>query len=53
MSRAVEPRCSPFALRPPTLRNWKQGRFNPDPAARALLKIVSKDPERALRILAE
>ena len=35
-----------------TLRNWEQGRFNPDPAARALLKIVSKDPEYALKILA-
>lgn len=35
-----------------TLRNWEQGRFNPDPAARALIRIVSKDPERVLAILA-
>jgi|tagenome__1003787_1003787.scaffolds.fasta_scaffold19948747_2 putative transcriptional regulator len=36
-----------------TLRNWEQGRFNPDPAARALIKLVSRDPEHALKVLAE
>jgi putative transcriptional regulator len=35
----------------PTLRNWEQGRTLPDPAARALLTIVSKEPEAALRAL--
>jgi len=35
-----------------TLRNWEQGRFNPDPAARALMRIVSKDPKRVLALLA-
>jgi putative transcriptional regulator len=35
-----------------TLRNWEQGRFNPDPAARALMRIVAKDPERILALLA-
>jgi putative transcriptional regulator len=36
-----------------TLRNWEQGRFDPDPAARALIKLVSRDPEYALKVLAE
>ncbi|MFL5213789.1 MAG: helix-turn-helix domain-containing protein [Microvirga sp.] len=35
-----------------TLRNWEQGRFNPDPAARALMRIVSNDPKRVLALLA-
>ena len=35
-----------------TLRNWEQGRFDPDPAARALIRWVSRDPERALKVLA-
>lgn len=35
----------------PTLRNWEQGRTLPDPAARALLMIVSKEPDIALRAL--
>lgn len=34
-----------------TLRNWEQGRTIPDPAARALLTIVAKEPEAALRAL--
>lgn len=41
------------ALRVPlaTLRNWEQGRTLPDPAARALLTIVAKEPQAALRAL--
>ena len=35
-----------------TLRNWEQGRFSPDPAARALIRLVGDDPERAVRVLA-
>ena len=34
-----------------TLQNWEQGRVQPDPAARALLTIVSKDSETAFRAL--
>ena len=43
------------ALRVPlaTLRNWEQGRYALDPAARSLLTIVARDPERALRALAD
>lgn len=42
------------ALRIPraTLRNWEQGRVIPDPAARALLVIVAKNPRAALAALA-
>ena len=35
-----------------TLRNWEQGRFDPDPAARTLIRLVSRDPEHALKVLA-
>jgi len=35
-----------------TLRNWEQGRVAPDPAARALLRILEREPDAALRALA-
>jgi putative transcriptional regulator len=34
-----------------TLRNWEQGRVSPDPAARALLRIVARDPKLAMAAL--
>ena len=34
-----------------TLENWEQGRRFPTGTARALLKIVAKDPEGAVRAL--
>jgi putative transcriptional regulator len=34
-----------------TLRNWEQGRVRIDPAARALFRILSRDPEHALKVL--
>jgi putative transcriptional regulator len=34
-----------------TLRNWEQGRTQPDPAALALLRIVEREPEAAFRAL--
>lgn len=42
------------ALRLPvaTVRNWEQGRFDPDPAARALMTIVAANPRLALAALA-
>ena len=42
------------ALRIPlsTLRNWEQGRVLPDPAARALLTIVARNPKAAFKALA-
>jgi putative transcriptional regulator len=35
----------------PTLRNWEQGRRKPEGPARALLKVVSKDPEAVIKAL--
>ncbi|MEQ1890814.1 MAG: helix-turn-helix domain-containing protein [Alphaproteobacteria bacterium] len=35
-----------------TLRNWEQGRNAIDPAARALLLLVARDPEGTLAVLA-
>ena len=42
------------AIRVPvaTLRNWEQHRVEPDPAAKALLWIIYREPEAALRALA-
>ncbi len=42
------------AIRVPvaTLRNWEQHRVEPDPAAKALLWILHREPEAALRALA-
>ncbi len=34
-----------------TLENWEQGRRHPTGPARALLRILDKDPESALRAL--
>lgn len=34
-----------------TLENWEQGRRNPTGPARALLRLLDKDPEYALRTL--
>ncbi|MFL5210905.1 MAG: helix-turn-helix domain-containing protein, partial [Microvirga sp.] len=36
----------------PMLRDWEEGRLNPDPAARALIRLVSRDPEHILALLA-
>ena len=32
-----------------TLRNWEQGRFMLEPAVRALLRLIYREPEAALR----
>lgn len=34
-----------------TVRNWEQHRVKPDPAARALLVILAREPEAAMRAL--
>ena len=36
---------------PATLRNWEQGRTSPDGPARALLTVVTREPEAVLRAL--
>jgi len=34
-----------------TLRDWEQGRAEPDRPARAYLKIIARDPEHVERLL--
>jgi putative transcriptional regulator len=36
-----------------TLRDWEQGRTEPDQPARAYLKVIARDPDRVHRILTE
>ena len=36
-----------------TVRNWEQSRTGMDPAVRSLLRVVEREPEAALRALAE
>ncbi len=39
-----------IGVKPSTLRNWEQGRRQPTGPAKALLRILEADTERALRI---
>ena len=43
------------ALRIPaaTLRNWEQGRTQPDPVALSFFALVNDDPDRAFKVLAK
>ncbi len=34
-----------------TLRDWEQGRAEPDQATQAYLKVIARDPERVKRVL--
>ncbi|MGI2032428.1 helix-turn-helix domain-containing protein [Rhizobium panacihumi] len=36
-----------------TLRDWEQGRSEPDQPARAYLKVIAADPERTASVLAK
>ena len=38
---------------PATLRNWEQGRTQPDPVAKSFFALVDDDPDRAFRVLAK
>ncbi|MDR1970963.1 MAG: helix-turn-helix domain-containing protein [Treponema sp.] len=40
-----------FGLSLYTLRNWEQGKRQPDPAARAYLKVIEKAPDFVSRVL--
>ena len=40
-----------IAVSPETIRNWEQGKRCPTGAARALLRLLDKAPETALRVL--
>ena len=41
-----------FALPIGTVRDWEQGRKNPDAPARALLRVIEREPEMAQSVLA-
>jgi putative transcriptional regulator len=41
-----------FGLSVHTLRNWEQGKRQPDPAARAYLKVIEKIPDIVSKVLA-
>lgn len=36
-----------------TLRNWEQGRRDPTGPAKALLKVIKKDPKHTIELLAD
>jgi putative transcriptional regulator len=36
-----------------SLRNWEQGKRQPDPAARAYLRVIEKAPDVVRKVLAE
>ncbi|MCA3381557.1 MAG: helix-turn-helix domain-containing protein [Roseomonas sp.] len=40
-----------FGIPAATVNNWEQGRRSPDPAARALLLVIEREPEAVLRAL--
>lgn len=42
-----------FGLEPSTVRNWEQGRNEPDPAAQLLLKIIDTNPQAVERALTD
>ncbi|MCL1928510.1 MAG: type II toxin-antitoxin system MqsA family antitoxin [Treponema sp.] len=41
-----------FGLSVYALRNWEQGKRQPDPAARAYLKVIEKVPDVVAKVLA-
>ena len=41
-----------FGLSVYALRNWEQGKRQPDPAARAYLKVIEKAPDVVIKALA-
>ena len=41
-----------FGINPRTVQDWEQGRYRPDPMARALLTIIAREPEAVRRALA-
>ena len=41
-----------FGLSVYSLRNWEQGKRQPDPAARAYLKVIEKAPDIVIKALA-
>lgn len=52
LQRTQEQFAATFDLPVSTVRDWEQGRTQPDRAARALLRIIEREPEAALRAVA-
>ena len=50
-SVADRARAAPSTCRTRTIRNWEQGKRCPTGAARALLRVLDRAPETALRVL--
>jgi putative transcriptional regulator len=42
-----------FGLSLSVVRDWEQGRFVPDQAARTLLKVIARNPEAVKEALAQ
>lgn len=42
-----------FGVNCRTLQDWERGRYRPDPLARALLRIIEREPDAVRRALAE
>ena len=40
-----------FQLSLPAVRDWEQGRYQPDQAARTLLRVIEKEPGTVKRVL--
>ncbi len=40
-----------FGISPATLRDWEQGRRQPEGPAKVLLRVIDKEPEAVLRAL--
>jgi putative transcriptional regulator len=45
--------CERFGLSLATLRDWEQGRTEPDHASRTLLKLIARIPRQVEQALAE
>jgi putative transcriptional regulator len=45
--------CIRYGLSVASLRDWEQGRFSPDPTARAYLTIIDRAPEAVEKALAK
>ncbi|MFA7416191.1 MAG: transcriptional regulator [Rhizobium sp.] len=45
--------CARYQIPLGTLRDWEQGRSEPDAPARAYLKVIAVDPEGAARALSK
>lgn len=51
MALTQEEFASRYAIPLATLRDWEQGRSEPDQSTRAYLRVIARDPEAVLRAL--